>query len=146
MDASSPSCSGSMLSAPPPPLQKMGDVLRNWQQGMERFLGKAQQAGAQLQLGAIENMQHFSDAISHPQLRNGRRRRARPTMLCCLSGAAGGVAAGSTVRLPRSSEVANSLSLTKDTMEGQAGSDTAGPGTEEPILISEVQKPLHVHC
>lgn len=139
MDVDTPSCSGSMPNTHPIPLQRVGDVLRNWQQGMERFLCKAQQAGAQLQLGAIENLQHFSDAVTHPSLEHGRRRRARPTMLCCLSGAAGGVTPGSSVRLPRSSELTNSLSLTKDSSDqGQTGTETGGPGTEEPILISEV--------
>ncbi|BDA46032.1 Outer envelope protein 80, chloroplastic [Coccomyxa sp. Obi] len=60
-------------------------------------------------------------------------------MLCCLSGAVG-AGAGASVRLPRSSELANSLSLSKEAGEqGQHGTDTAGSGTEEPILISEVE-------
>lgn len=138
MDEDTPSCSGSISEPAPFVLQKAGYILRKWQQGVELFMCKAQQASAQVQLGALENLQHFSDAIAHPQFRNGRRRRARPTMLCCLSGAVG-AGAGASVRLPRSSELANSLSLTKESGEqGQHGTDTAGPGNEEPILISEV--------
>ncbi len=138
MDEDAPSCSSSMSEPVPLIFQNAGHILRKWQKGMELFMSRAQQASAQVQLGALENLQHFSDAIAHPQLRHGRRRRARPTMLCCLTGAVG-AGAGASVRLPRSSELANSLSLTKESGEqGQHGTDTAGPGTEEPILISEV--------
>lgn len=145
MDADAPSCSDS--NAGMCPLQWTGHVLRKWQRGVEQVISKAQQAGAQLQLGAVENLQHFSDALSHPTLINIRRRRARPTMLCCLSGAAGGAASGPSVRLPRAPDLTSNLSLTKDPAEqGQPGIDTAGSGTEEPILISEVGNDFWSSC
>ena len=130
-----PCCSGSAASQDP--LQQAGQLLRNWQHGFGQLLAGAQQAGAQMQLNAVQNLHHLADALASSPHSSPGRRRARPAMLCCLSSGPGGMnSVPNSVRLPRNPELGGSLGASKDS------SSTERPGTdssEEPILISEVK-------
>jgi hypothetical protein len=135
-----PCCSG---SPGPDPLQLAGQLLRRWQHGVGQLVAGAQQASAQAQLHAIENLQHLADALASPARGSPGRRRARPAMMCCLSSGAGGLSGPpGSVRLPRSPELGGSLNASKESSAGEQGRPGT-EGSEEPILISEVWETLH---
>lgn len=131
-------CSGAQTR--PDPLQLAGHFLRGWQQGFEQLVSTAQHAGAQLQLNAVQNLQHMADALANSPLNNRAPRiTARPAMLCCLSSGPGGFnSASGPVRLPRTADLGGNLSASRDGGPGEQGSVAAPEGSEEPILISEV--------
>ena len=122
---------------------QMGAALRSCQQHLGQLCSFSLAASAQLQMSACQNVHNLAEAMTHPSSRPLGRRRCRPSMMCCLSSAAGGASAspsstGSNVKLPRSMD-AGSLHASRDLGAIEANStDNAAGGPEEPILISEV--------
>lgn len=121
---------------------QMGASFRNCQQHLGQLCSMALAAGAQMQISACQNVHNLAENVAHPSLRPMRRRRCRPSMMCCLSGALGGASApssaGNNVKFPRSSDV-GSLLAGRDGGVAEANStDSAAGAPEEPILISEV--------